>query len=90
MWTCFNTYAATGAKLCLEVKDDGFSILDLVDLFVGNWIYGMQLQCVDWACHHTIVTAGTMLHVNMHCKCHFLIHAPARSIIKIDIKKVVK
>ena len=70
MWTSFDTYATTGAKFCLEIKDYGFSILDPVDLIFGNWIYGMQLQCVNRACHHTIVTAGTMLHVNMHCKCH--------------------
>jgi hypothetical protein len=34
----------------------------------------VKLQCVHRARNNTIVTAGTMFHVNMHCKCHDFTH----------------
>ena len=49
----------------------------------------MKLQCVDGTRDYTIVTAGTVNHVNMHCKCHFF-YAPAMIDSKIDYPKVVE
>jgi hypothetical protein len=34
MRACLDTNAATGAEFTLEVKNNGFSILDLVDLIL--------------------------------------------------------
>ena len=72
--TCLDTDAATGAELTFEIEDDRFSVLDFVDLVLGGRIHGVKLQCVHRARNNTIVTAGTMFHVNVHCKCHDFTH----------------
>jgi ribosomal protein L31 len=30
----------------------------------------VKLQCVNRACDYTIVTASTIFHADMYCKCH--------------------
>jgi hypothetical protein len=74
IWACLDTNAATGAELTLEVKDNGFAVLDLVDLVCRSRIYGVKLECVHGARNHTIVTTGTTFHVYVHCKCHNFTH----------------
>jgi hypothetical protein len=80
---CLNANTASGAEFTLEVDNDGLAILDFVDLVLRGGIYGVKLQRVNGARDHTIVTAGTIFHVNVHCKCH-IFHAPAMIDFKID------
>jgi hypothetical protein len=70
-----NAYAATGAELGVKVKNDGFAVLDFVDLLLGYRIFGMELESVDRTCHHAVVAACTSFHIDVQCKCHGY-HAP--------------
>jgi len=70
MWTCLYTYSASGTELGLEVDHHRFPVLHLVDLLVRRRIYGEEFKRINRACDHTIIAAGTTLHVNVQCKCH--------------------
>jgi len=70
MWTCFYADPASGTQLGFEVKYHRFPMLHPVDLFICDGIHGVEFKGVDGACDHTIITAGTTIHVNVHCKCH--------------------
>jgi hypothetical protein len=73
--TCLYADSASGTELGFEVDYHCFPMLYLVDLFVRRRIYGKEFKRIDRACDHTIIAAGTPLHVDMQCKCHtFITH----------------
>jgi hypothetical protein len=75
MWTCLYTDSASGTELGLEVDYHRFPVLHLIDLLVRRRIYGEEFKRINRACDHTIIAAGTPLHVDMQCKCHtFITH----------------
>lgn len=70
MWTCLDTDSASGTELGFEVDYHRFPVLHLVDLLICRRIYGEEFKRINGACDHTIIAAGTTLHVNVQCKCH--------------------
>ena len=59
----------------LEVDYHRFPMLHFIDLLVCRRIYGEEFKRINGACDHTIIAAGTTLHVNVQCKCHaFITH----------------
>ena len=73
--TCLNADSAPGTQLGIEVQDHRFSMLHLVDLLISHRIQSKEFKRIYRACDHTIIAAGTPLHVDMQCKCHtFITH----------------
>lgn len=68
VWACFDAHTATGTQLVIDVKDHSLAVHHSIDLVSGDRIYSVKFQCVYRAGNHTIVTTGTSLHVDMHCK----------------------
>jgi hypothetical protein len=83
IWACFDTYPATGTKFSLEIEADCYTVLHLVDLFVGDRVEREQLKCVNRAGNNTIVAPGTPIRIYMYCKSHDITQISYRSVVDL-------